>query len=47
MSYYQHLMKGDPAGEELNRKFGQDFEILDRGAVKSYLQRVRERPDFD
>jgi superfamily II DNA or RNA helicase len=30
--------------EELNRKFDQDFEILDRGALEAWLRRLQESP---
>ncbi len=30
--------------EELNRKFGQDFEIYDRKGLRAYLQRIKQNP---
>ena len=31
--------------EELNRKFGQDFEIFDRRALQEYITRAEQNPD--
>jgi superfamily II DNA or RNA helicase len=31
--------------EELNRKFGQDFEIFDRRALREYITRAEQNPD--